>query len=178
MQHDRIVDLCRFKTVVITSRREAVSQILMQFRNHEPGVCYLNIVYNLGRRIRSDFLEISVTEYILWNMHTVCDLLCVMMVKWQPISGLCFRVTSPSLGISWWEIRQFAQSQWSSVDWCGFVHLVYLPRTVITDLKNEAMKNCAYLMGQHVRQIYTNLAVSIKINRVSISVLSWCLKAY
>ena len=73
-----------------------VCYILIQFRNHEFSVCYLNIACKLSRRFRSDVVDISVivTEYILWNMLTVSDLPCFIT---KPISGLYFRVISPSL---------------------------------------------------------------------------------
>ena len=34
-----------------------------------------------GGRFRSDVIEIPVNERILWNMHTVCDLLCFITAK-------------------------------------------------------------------------------------------------
>ena len=50
--------------------------ILMQFRNHEIGVdlCYLNTAFKLDKWFRTYIIEISVTEYIQWNMNTVRDL--------------------------------------------------------------------------------------------------------
>ena len=45
------------------------------------GICYLNIAGKLVGRFRSDVIEIPVTEYIIWNMHTFRDLLCFITVK-------------------------------------------------------------------------------------------------
>ena len=41
------------------------------------------IARKLGGRFRIDVIEIPVTEFILWNMHTVRDLLCFVTVKWK-----------------------------------------------------------------------------------------------
>ena len=145
--------------------------------NHQPHDCLLNRLFRCRSKLRVTGLSVGnspvtgefphkwpVTRKCFhlmtpsWNMCTVCDLLCLVAVKQRPIWGLYFRVPSPSLGISWWEIRQFSQSPWHNVD----VHLVYLLGTVSTDWKktrsNEKM--CLFYRAACVPQLYANLAVS------------------
>ena len=80
---------------VFISRREAVC---MLDSDTKPWVWCMLFEHRLHikyRRFRSDVVEISVTvtEHIIWNMHTLRDLSCFIT---KPISGLCFRVISSS----------------------------------------------------------------------------------
>ena len=52
--------------------------------------CVVCIACKLGGRFRSDVVEISLIEYILCYVHTICDLLCLITVDWQPISVVSF----------------------------------------------------------------------------------------
>ena len=101
-----------------------------------------------------DVIEISVTvtEYILWNMHTVSDLPCFITNRFQVyISGLlhhhCWgnrmmgnHVIVPKPVAQWWI--------WS------YVQQLDSPRTVITNFRKLTTENCAYFMRYYVLQIY------------------------
>ena len=156
MQYDRvqcnIAELC----VYIVLKLQLCSMlILIQFRNHEFDVCYLNITCKLRRCFRSDIVEISVTvtEHILWNMHTVHHLLCSIR---KPISGLYFRVTSPPLlGQSYdGKSRHFPKASGATLNILCYVHQLDSQRTVITNFKKRTTENCAYFMRYHESQIY------------------------
>ena len=60
----------------------------MQFRNHEIGVCYLNIACKLG----GCFALVLFKFPSLRNMHTIRDLLCFITIKHvKPILGPMFQ---------------------------------------------------------------------------------------
>ena len=143
VQHCRIMYVYSFKTAIITC-------IHIMTWNHEFDVCYLNIACTLSRRFHGDVVEISVTvtDYILWNVHTVGDLPCFIIKPNQAYVSRFLHHHCWGNRMMWNHVivpKPVAQC-WILC----YVHQLDSPRIVITNFKKRTTENCAYFMRYHV----------------------------